>query len=203
VSPRFADSRARALAVLGLAPGSSAEEIRSRYRDLVRRWHPDLYVNDSIGRMEAETRTRALNEAYGVLSESTTFGRGNETNVIGDSDPSRPQSPRLTQYELDAIVASLRESRRLRVDWRDPINVAATIVGVVFVGATLVTAWDPRAGISDPVGSALAPVVALSLVGVLIPMIWWGGKLGRWVAVPLLIVLAVGIPILALVLANR
>jgi curved DNA-binding protein CbpA len=49
---------------LGLPFGASAEEIRKRYRELVRRYHPD--VNPSP---DAKERFLRIQEAYQVLSD--------------------------------------------------------------------------------------------------------------------------------------
>lgn len=51
-------------AVLGLKPEATTEEIKKRYRELARRYHPD--VNPSP---EAAQRIKAVNEAYHVLGD--------------------------------------------------------------------------------------------------------------------------------------
>ena len=49
--------------VLGVKPGTSPEATRSRFRDLAKRWHPDVYHQDA-----GETM-RLINAAYDVLSD--------------------------------------------------------------------------------------------------------------------------------------
>ncbi len=49
--------------VLGLPFGASVEQVRARYRELARRYHPDVSADP-----EAEEKMRQLNEAYRVLS---------------------------------------------------------------------------------------------------------------------------------------
>jgi len=58
-----ASPEARALAVLELAVGSSFEEVRSRYKALVKQLHPDA----NGGNRDAEDRLKLVNQAYGTL----------------------------------------------------------------------------------------------------------------------------------------
>jgi curved DNA-binding protein CbpA len=51
-------------AILGLKPGAKLEEIKKRYRELARRYHPD--VNPSP---DAAQKIKAVNEAYHVLGD--------------------------------------------------------------------------------------------------------------------------------------
>lgn len=55
---------ADALAVLGLAPGSDADEVRSRYRSLMRVTHPDLA---DPGDIDATARAADLGQAFRVV----------------------------------------------------------------------------------------------------------------------------------------
>lgn len=51
--------------VIGVARDATAEEIRSAYRRLAKRYHPDAHPGDR----ECERRFREINEAYGVLGD--------------------------------------------------------------------------------------------------------------------------------------
>ena len=58
----------RCYAALDVAPGASAEEIKTAYLDLVKVWHPDRYQNDSPRlRNKAEEKLKAINQAYEIL----------------------------------------------------------------------------------------------------------------------------------------
>jgi curved DNA-binding protein len=52
-------------AVLGVARGADADAIRTSYRALARKFHPDL----NQGRSESEERFKEVSEAYAVLSD--------------------------------------------------------------------------------------------------------------------------------------
>lgn len=63
----FVDYYAR----LGVPADASSAEIKSAYRDLVKRYHPDVYpLGDLIAQRKAEMKMRQINEAYAVLSNS-------------------------------------------------------------------------------------------------------------------------------------
>ncbi|HCU99975.1 MAG TPA: molecular chaperone DnaJ, partial [Dehalococcoidia bacterium] len=52
-------------ATLGVARNASDKEIRSSYRKLARRYHPDVNPNDK----DAEDRFKEIQSAYDVLSD--------------------------------------------------------------------------------------------------------------------------------------
>ncbi|HKY95160.1 MAG TPA: J domain-containing protein [Kiloniellales bacterium] len=58
-----ASPEARALAVLQLPVGVTFEEVRSRYKSLVKQLHPDA----TGGNRDAEDRLKVVNQAYGTL----------------------------------------------------------------------------------------------------------------------------------------
>src|ERR687886_2384126 len=51
--------------ILGLKRGATDKEIRSAYRKLARKYHPDV----NPGNKEAESKFKELNEAYEVLGD--------------------------------------------------------------------------------------------------------------------------------------
>ncbi|EER02694.1 J domain-containing protein, putative [Perkinsus marinus ATCC 50983] len=51
--------------ILGLTAGAGLEEIKTAYRRLARRWHPDKYD----GHRDANTVFQHVNEAYSVLTK--------------------------------------------------------------------------------------------------------------------------------------
>ena len=55
-------TKTEALQVMGLKEGYSEEELKKRYRELIKKWHPD--INPSP---EAEAMTQRINEAQTLL----------------------------------------------------------------------------------------------------------------------------------------
>ncbi len=55
--------------ILGVARSASADQIRSAYRELVKTYHPDLFLAPDA-KAEATERLRLINEAYAVLGNS-------------------------------------------------------------------------------------------------------------------------------------
>ncbi|KAJ8485713.1 hypothetical protein OPV22_018198 [Ensete ventricosum] len=56
-------------AVLGIGRGASLAEVRSAYRKLAMKWHPDRRRGQPWGAEEANRRFQQIQEAYQVLSD--------------------------------------------------------------------------------------------------------------------------------------
>ena len=54
--------------VIGVAKTASAEEIKKAYRDLVKKYHPDNYLDPTM-KKRAESRMAEINQAYDILSD--------------------------------------------------------------------------------------------------------------------------------------
>jgi len=70
--------------ILGVGREASAEEIKSAYRRLARRYHPDVNPND----VEAEEKFKEIGEAYSILSDPEKKGRFDR---FGSVDPQQMQ----------------------------------------------------------------------------------------------------------------
>lgn len=57
----------QAYGVLGLAPGATADEVKTAYRDLVKVWHPDRFSDNDRLREKAQRQLQLYNEAYELL----------------------------------------------------------------------------------------------------------------------------------------
>lgn len=54
--------------ILGVPRDASAKDIKAVYRQLARKWHPDLHTGKK--KVEAEEKIKRINEAYEVLKDS-------------------------------------------------------------------------------------------------------------------------------------
>lgn len=108
-----ADNILRAYAVLGLPPGASARDVRRRYKELVRTWHPDRFSADPAGQADAERHLREINLAYhAVLDARSAPARSSYAESATGGEAAPPHSPvtpgaRLTREQIDALVASI------------------------------------------------------------------------------------------------
>ena len=58
------DKISRCIEILGLKPGASQEEVNQAYRDLVKVWHPDRFVDNPRLQKKAEEKVKEINAAY-------------------------------------------------------------------------------------------------------------------------------------------
>jgi DnaJ domain len=56
--------------VLGVPPEASAHSIKQAYRQLVKRWHPDLCEEDTPTHVEATHMVTLINEAYSAIAHA-------------------------------------------------------------------------------------------------------------------------------------
>lgn len=55
--------------ILKVSKNATSEEIKGSYKNLVKKYHPDLYVGD---KEFAEKKIKEINEAYDILSNPET-----------------------------------------------------------------------------------------------------------------------------------
>ncbi|GMI85029.1 hypothetical protein like AT1G56300 [Hibiscus trionum] len=57
--------------VLGIRKNASFSDIRTAYRKLALKWHPDRYARNPVLAGEAKSRFQQIQEAYSVLSDES------------------------------------------------------------------------------------------------------------------------------------
>ncbi|AFY57060.1 DnaJ-class molecular chaperone with C-terminal Zn finger domain [Rivularia sp. PCC 7116] len=56
--------------IIGLKTDASPEQIKQAYKQLVKKWHPDLFINQPQKLIEAKDKIRLINEAYSLLTSN-------------------------------------------------------------------------------------------------------------------------------------
>lgn len=65
---------------LGISKNASTEEIKKAYKDLVKKWHPDLHPDNKT---EAENMFKEIHEAYEVLSDPQKRAQYDRFGYVG------------------------------------------------------------------------------------------------------------------------
>ncbi|MEO7410461.1 MAG: DnaJ domain-containing protein [Sphingomicrobium sp.] len=122
-------------ATLRVAPDADGGVIRSAYRDLMRRFHPD--VNGSRG---AGARAKAINEAYACLRDPSMRALYDRDRAAGITPPPRrgpAPSPCPEAAFTVADVGGWRRPRLGRPTWWHALGLGgATIVTAITFSAT-------------------------------------------------------------------
>jgi len=106
-------SFSEAYEILGVREGASEDEIRRAYRDLVKKYHPDQYVNNPLSDLAAE-KLKAINEAYDVLTKKEGASSGSSGSSSGRARYSGGSSSYSGEYAADfARVRQLLSANNL------------------------------------------------------------------------------------------
>ena len=131
--------------ILGVAFGASADEIRSAYRSLVGRYHPDKHQKNDLKDL-AEEKLIRLNSAYETLSDplrraaydrelaggSPAIGRRSPPTQTSKNSPPRYLRPVLGLLAMAGMGLVLRFLRNPRV-----FALVALAVGVIWLSAVV------------------------------------------------------------------
>ena len=77
--------------VLGVSPTDSDEKIKSAYRELARKYHPDAYVNNPLADLATE-KMKEINEAYDQITSMRKKGGNNSSSSYGNYGSSSSSS---------------------------------------------------------------------------------------------------------------
>ena len=78
----------KAYRVLDVPPTASALAIKSNYRKLIKRWHPDRPATRAATASEAMVMTKILNEAYALIENAPL--RYYEAGQAAKASPEKP-----------------------------------------------------------------------------------------------------------------
>ena len=146
-------SNANFYQVLGVERSASADKIKSAYRELVKRYHPDLFATAGA-KAKATEKMRQLNEAYAVLGNAKRRQRYDQAFIqqpkTAPRAPVAAQRRRAARPRLSANLRSttaniLKGCLHFSKKWAGYALAAATVVMIlIYAGRSvprLVTAW--------------------------------------------------------------
>jgi len=101
--------------ILGVPKNATYEEIRVKYRFLVRAYHPDKFI-DEESKSLAENELKKINEAYTVLSNPVKRAQYDDRNNGSDQETSKHKNPEDDVYQKFYII--LNDLRSIREIWK-------------------------------------------------------------------------------------
>jgi curved DNA-binding protein CbpA len=142
--------------VLGLKPGCSAAELRATYKSLVKRWHPDRYLDQQAEKSAAEEKLKVINAAYSRLCK----------------DHPRPGTTASTAAKAAPMGRSSSQRDSSRHRRANPDNVTAPSqhpwIGLIAaVGRSLVNAYTLRSIQSRWIW------IGTTLFALILLLLWW------------------------------
>lgn len=128
-------------------PSASTEEIRTAYRALAGRLHPDRVVDGSPAeRALADRRMREVNEAWQVLRDPTRRRAYDDSRIVGrphtTAAPARPRSSAPDRFdEDDDLVDVLPDLGPVQAGLfrHGPWLVLVVVLGLIFIGTAYAT----------------------------------------------------------------
>lgn len=138
-------TRDEAWQVLGLAEGSSREEVSLAYRELAQMLHPDKFGENKRLRARAEQQMRRINEARDVLlkgggraSHSGARPRGGARSGSGRGGAASANSPEQIRLEAEARVRAAETARLTVVAQARTMRERRRSMGMLAGGAAIV-----------------------------------------------------------------
>lgn len=93
--------------VLGISQNSTDSQVKTAYRELARKYHPDNYVNNPLADL-AQEKMKQINEAYDAIQrqrkQQTSGGYKNNTSYTSDTSYSAGNAA----YEPNSEFADIR-----------------------------------------------------------------------------------------------
>jgi hypothetical protein len=132
----------QAYRVLGVLPDSSALRIRSEYRRLARRSHPDTLPPDSPQQRHASVRMREINDAYELIKHAPLRFYVDAQPDVAQPDVAAPPvgSPPLERAPRESVTRTTPVSDTAEYGVRFVAGAVAGLVldiKLVFLGAPL------------------------------------------------------------------
>ncbi len=107
--------------ILGVSRDASDDDIKSAYRALARKYHPDNFATDETARSMAEDKMKEINEAYDAVQNERKHGRsyGSASSSTGDTSYNRSNYITIRSHinagrigEADSLLESISGADR-------------------------------------------------------------------------------------------
>lgn len=108
----------QAYRMLGLAPGATADEVKTAYRDLAQVWHPDRFPDNNRLREKAEQNLQRINEAYALLRDLAPAPAAVATPSVSTPPDGQRRAQRAPHMKHSLFTGSMNAVRHsLKVLW--------------------------------------------------------------------------------------
>ncbi len=102
--------------VLGVPDGADEETVKRAYRELVKKYHPDKYVNNPLADLATE-KLKEINEAYEMITSKKASQGGGGSYSSTSSDPSFQEVRALLSRGMFAQAESKLNSLPKSAEW--------------------------------------------------------------------------------------
>ncbi|PCH43886.1 hypothetical protein WOLCODRAFT_138653 [Wolfiporia cocos MD-104 SS10] len=129
--PFPANANATPHQIFHLPPSATRDEVKARYYDLVRIYHPDSPISRAVPPETAHARFQAISAAYAALS-----GKARRMGDAEDGGPAGGGGGRPDFHSLSTAMWRARQRRRAELDvgwddrWKDGLMFGAVVLTV-------------------------------------------------------------------------
>ena len=162
----------KAYRVLDLPETASALAIKSNYRKLIKRWHPDRLATGAATASEAMMMTKLINEAYAEIENAPLRYYAGGTAEKRGGKPTRKREASGVESLSDAEAALIEKRAEYAV------RIICGVLSGLFVG--LIFAEDMFRNGSEFFVAAVVCAVGFAAGAVKYGDKFWRGVLGKW-----------------------
>jgi len=140
----------KAYRVLDVPEAASALAIKSNYRKLIKRWHPDRPATNAASSAEAMMMTKLINEAYSLIENAPLrYYAGGKGSQTAQTKSAEPKIHSVNDVDLSDMFCNEK-----RIEYA--VRIVCGAISGVFVGFTL--ALEARRGIEILITAAVCAV---------------------------------------------
>lgn len=104
--------------ILGVSENASDEEIKNKYREMVKKYHPDKYQNNPLGDL-AEEKLQEINEAYDMIMNMRGGNGAGESSSYSNGGGAKNPAYYKVRQDIDAGNLDSAESMLSNIGPKD------------------------------------------------------------------------------------